>query len=396
MSAPTPITDWLEKLGLGQYAQRFVENEITLSILPDLTDADLKELGVSALGHRRLLLRAIAALDNVEKRTPAPATAAPAPVTPQQRDSAERRQVTVMFSDLVGSTALSARMDPEDLREVISAYQKCVAETVSRFGGFVAKYMGDGVLVYFGYAHEDDAERAVRAALELIEAVSALKAASPLKTRVGIATGLVVVGDLIGTGSAQEQAVVGETPNLAARLQGIAQPNTVVIAESTRRLLGSLFDLRDLGAQDLKGIDGPVRTWAALRASSVESRFEALRTTTTPLVGRDEEIDLLLRRWEQVKAGEGCVVLISGEPGIGKSRIAEAVQEHLAVEPHTRLRFFCSPHHQDSALYPTIAHLERAAGFKREDTPDQRLDKLENLLAQATNNAREVAPLFAD
>jgi class 3 adenylate cyclase len=396
MSAPTPITDWLEKLGLGQYAQRFVENEITLSILPDLTDADLKELGVSALGHRRLLLRAIAALDNVEKRTTAPATAAPAPVTPQQRDSAERRQVTVMFSDLVGSTALSARMDPEDLREVISAYQKCVAETVSRFGGFVAKYMGDGVLVYFGYAHEDDAERAVRAALELIEAVSALKAASPLKTRVGIATGLVVVGDLIGTGSAQEQAVVGETPNLAARLQGIAQPNTVVIAESTRRLLGSLFDLRDLGAQDLKGIDGPVRTWAALRASSVESRFEALRTTTTPLVGRDEEIDLLLRRWEQVKAGEGCVVLISGEPGIGKSRIAEAVQEHLAVEPHTRLRFFCSPHHQDSALYPTIAHLERAAGFKREDTPDQRLDKLENLLAQATNNAREVAPLFAD
>jgi class 3 adenylate cyclase len=279
MSAPTPTTDWLEKLGLGQYAQRFVENEITLSVLPDLTDADLKELGVSALGHRRLLLRAISALDNVEKRTPAPATAAPAPVTPQQRDSAERRQVTVMFSDLVGSTALSARMDPEDLREVISAYQKCVAETVSRFGGFVAKYMGDGVLVYFGYAHEDDAERAVRAALELIEAVSALKAASPLKTRVGIATGLVVVGDLIGTGSAQEQAVVGETPNLAARLQGIAQPNTVVIAESTRRLLGSLFDLRDLGAQDLKGIDGPVRTWAALRASSVESRFETLRSS---------------------------------------------------------------------------------------------------------------------
>ena len=229
MSAPTPITDWLEKLGLGQYAQRFVENEITLSILPDLTDADLKELGVSALGHRRLLLRAIAALDNVERRTPTPTTA-PAP---QRADAAERRQVTVMFSDLVGSTALSARMDPEDLREVISAYQKCVAETVQRFGGFVAKYMGDGVLVYFGYpqAHEDDAERAVRAGLELIEAVGGLKSGAPLQTRVGIATGLVVVGDLIGSGEAQERGIVGETPNLAARLQGAAEPNTVVIAE---------------------------------------------------------------------------------------------------------------------------------------------------------------------
>jgi class 3 adenylate cyclase len=301
VSAPTPqpIADWLEELGLGQYAQHFVENEITFSILPELTDADLKELGIAALGHRRLLLRAIAELEGFEKRAPTHTTAVLAPVTPQQGDAAERRQVTVMFSDLVGSTALSARMDPEDLREVISAYQKCVAETVQRFGGFVAKYMGDGVLAYFGYpqAHEDDAERSVRAALELVQAVGSLKSSVPLQTRVGIATGLVVVGDLIGTGSAQEQTVVGETPNLAARLQEFAEPDTVVIAESTRRLLGSLFDLQDLGAQELKGIGSPVRTWVVLRSSSVESRFEALHTSgLTELIGREEELELLLRR----------------------------------------------------------------------------------------------------
>ena len=239
--------------------------------------------------------------------------------------------------------------------------------------------MGDGVLVYFGYpqAHEDDAERAVRAGLELIQAVGGLKSGAPLQTRVGIATGLVVVGDLIGSGEAQERGIVGETPNLAARLQGIAEPNTVVIAESTRKLLGDLFDLEDLGAKNLKGIAEPVRAWAALRASSVESRFEALRTATTPLVGRDEEIELLMRRWTQAKTGDGYVVLISGEPGIGKSRITEAVQERLSAEPHTRLRFFCSPHHQDSALYPAIAQLERAAGFRRDDTSEQRLEKLE-------------------
>ena len=223
-----------------------------------------------------------------------------------------------MFSDLVGSTALSARMDPEDLREVISAYQKCVAETVGRLGGFVAKYMGDGVLVYFGYpqAHEDDAERAVRAGLELVAAVGALKTHAPLQTRVGIATGLVVVGDLIGSGASQEQAIVGETPNLAARLQGVAEPNSVVIAESTRKLVGNLFELEDLGAKDLKGIAGPVRAWAALRPASVESRFEALHASgLTELVGREEELELLLRRWSKAKTGEGQVVLLSGEAG---------------------------------------------------------------------------------
>src|SRR5207342_1009711 len=248
------IADWLEQLGLGQYAQRFAENDIDFAILSDLTDQDLEKIGVTSLGHRRQLLRAIAELNGIEKGTPKPATVATAPVAPH--DTAERRQVTVMFSDLVGSTALSARMDPEDLREVISAYQKCVAQVGQRFGGFVAKYMGDGVLVYFGYpkAHEDDAERAVRAGLELVAAVGGLKPSAPLQTRVGIATGLVVVGDLVGTGEAQERGIVGETPNLAARLQSVAEPNTVVIAESTRKLLGNLVDLEDLGAQELKGI----------------------------------------------------------------------------------------------------------------------------------------------
>src|ERR1700739_3993856 len=252
---------WLRSLGLEKYEAPFRENEINERVLPSLTAEDLKELGVTALGHRRILLDAIAALRNdASGKTPS-VDAATTSSTPsaQPEDRAERRQVTVMFCDLVGSTALSARMDPEDLREVISAYQKCVAETVGRLGGFIAKYMGDGALVYFGYpqAHEDDAERAVRAGLELVASVGTLKTYAPLQTRVGIATGLVVVGDLIGSGASQEQAIVGETPNLAARLQGVAEPDSVVIAESTRRLVGNLFELRDIGPQELKGILGP-------------------------------------------------------------------------------------------------------------------------------------------
>jgi class 3 adenylate cyclase len=252
------IADWLKQLGMSEYARRFVENDIDFAVLRDLTDQDLKEIGVS-LGHRRKLLRAIAELDGGDKGTPKPSAAATATVAQQPRDTAERRQVTVMFSDLVGSTALSARMDPEDLREVISAYQKCVAETVRRFGGFVAKYMGDGVLIFFGYrqAHEDDAERAIRAGLELVAAVSDLKTHAALQTRVGIATGLVVVGDLIGSGASQEQAIVGETPNLAARLQGVAEPNSVVIAESTRKLVGNLFELQDVERRNSRVSQAP-------------------------------------------------------------------------------------------------------------------------------------------
>jgi hypothetical protein len=275
---------------------------------------------------------------------------------------------------------------------------KCAAHVVRRFDAFVSQYLGDGALVYFGHpqAHEDDAERAVRAGLELIAAVAALRTHAPLQTRVGIATGLVVVGDIVDAGGSQERGIVGEAPNHAARLQGIAVPNTVVIAESTRKLLGNLFEFEDLGARDLKGITGPVPAWAALRAASVESRFDALHASgLTELVGREEELELLLRRWSKVKSGQGQVVLLSGEPGIGKSRLTAALLERVAWEPHTRLRYFCSPHHQDSALYPSIAQLQRAAGFRREDTDEQRLDKLEAVLAQANNDVREVAPLLA-
>ena len=390
------IAVWLRSLGLGQYEAVFRQNDIDDTVLPNLTAEDLKELGVASLGHRRKLLDAIAALrSDAGGKAPAADTAAPNVST---QDRAERRQVTVMFSDLVGSTALSARMDPEDLREVISAYQKSVAEAVGRFGGFVAKYMGDGVLVYFGYpqAHEDDAERAVRAGLELVAAVGALKTHAPLQTRVGIATGLVVVGDLIGSGASQEQAIVGETPNLAARLQGIADPNSVVIAESTLKLVGNLFELEDLGAQNLKGIEGPVGAWAALRPSSVESRFDALHAgDLTELVGREEELELLVRRWSKAKGGEGQVVLLSGEPGIGKSRLTAALLERFAVEPHTRLRYFCSPQHTDSALYPIISQMERAAGFTHDDNAQAKLDKLDALLARSFT-PRQDAALFVD
>ena len=388
---------WLRSLGLERYEAAFRENEIDETVLPSLTAEDLKDLGVGIVGHRRKLLDAIAVL-RAYASAKAPTAEAPPTLPKSPQDTAERRQVTVMFSDLVGSTALSASMDPEDLREVISAYQKCVAETVQRFGGFVAKYMGDGVLVYFGYpqAHEDDAERAVRAGLELIQAVGALKSSAPLQTRVGIATGLVVVGDLIGSGSAQEQAVVGETPNLAARLQGIAEPNTVVIAEGTRKLLGNLFHLQDLGAQELKGIGGPVRAWAVLRPASVESRFEALHASgLTELVGREEELELLLRRWSKAKTSEGQVVLLSGEAGIGKSRLTAALLESIASEPHTRLRYFCSPQHTDSALYPVIGQMERAAGFVHDDTAKAKLDKLDAVLAD-TSTRMEDAALFAE
>ena len=380
------IADWLQNIGLGQYAQRFAENDITFAILPHLTDQDLKELGVTSLGHRRQLLLAIAEISSVQKDPTPPPSAAP-------HDTAERRQVTVLFSDLVGSTALSARMDPEDLREVIAAYKRCVVETVRRFGGFVAQFLGDGVLVYFGYpeAHEDDAERAVRTGLELAAAVSALKTPALLQTRIGIATGLVVVGDLTVSGEAPEHGILGETPNLAARLQGIAEPNTVVIAESTRKLLGTLFELEDLGAKDLKGIAGPVRAWVAMRASSVESRFEALHAAgLTALVGREEETELLLRRWSRAKSGEGQVVLISGEAGIGKSRLTAALLEAVGPEPHTRLRYFCSPQHTDSAFYPIIGQMERAAGLLYDDTPQQKLDKLDALLAQTSTSIEDV------
>ena len=388
------IVHWLHALGFEQYAQRFAENEIDVSVLPHLTDQDLKDIGIP-LGHRRKILAAIS-----ESAAQAAFEPSAASMPSKTSNAAERRQLTIMFVDLVGSTALSGRLDPEELRDVIGAYHRRCDEVITSSGGFVAKYLGDGVLAYFGYpkAHEEDAEQAVRAGLALIEAVTRLNAggSSPLQVRVGIATGLVVVGDLLGEGAAREQAVIGETPNLAARLQGLAEPNTVVIADNTRRLLGGLFDYRDLGLLAIAGMDHPVQVWRVLGASSLGSRFEALRAASTPLIGREEEIALLMRRWQQAKAGDGSVVLIVGEPGIGKSRIAQTILEQLANEPHTRLRFFCSPHHRHSALYPSIAQLQQAAGFRREDSAETRLNKLVEVLALADHDLREAVPLLAD
>ena len=387
-----PIAEWLEKLGMSEYAERFEADRVDISVLPDLTDQDLEKLGV-LLGDRRKILRAIG-----ELARPASIAAQDHLANERAADEAERRQLTVMFCDLVGSTALSAQLDPEDLRGIVQAYHRCCSAIIERNGGYVAKYMGDGVLAYFGYpkAHEHDAERAVHAGLAIAEAVPKLRTviSSPLQVRIGLATGLVVVGDLIGKGAAQEQAVVGETPNLAARLQAIAAPDSVVVADTTRALLGNLFEFHDLGSQELKGISAPIRAWAALRAGHTGSRFDALHTAgLTRLVGRREELELLLRRWSSAKTGEGQVVLLAGEAGIGKSRVTVAMMEHIAAEPHTRLRYFCSPQHTDSAFYPIAGQMERAAGLVHHDQLETKLDKLDALLAQTSTSPSDSALL---
>ncbi|SDH07878.1 Predicted ATPase [Bradyrhizobium sp. Rc2d] len=384
------VTEWLESIGLSEYAQRFAENGIDLSVVRDLTEQDLKELGV-LLGHRRKLLRAIAELDD-EIRPPAKTE-----LYPGRPDEGERRHLTVMFCDLVGSTALAARLDPEDMRTLIGAYHNCITEVISRYHGKIARYMGDGVLVYFGYpqAHEDDAEQAVRAALAIIDAVANIRnVAAALEVRVGIATGTVVVTELLIESVPAEQAVVGETPNLAARLQTMAEPGSVLICASTRRLTGGEFDYCDLGPVALKGWAEPVRAYQVLRASGVESRFEAMHTTKLPpLFGRNEEMELLLRRWQQAIREEGRVVTLTGEPGIGKSHIASALNERLQGESHVTLRYFCSEHHTHSALFPFINQLERAAGFKHGDSPREKLSKLDALLAQSTRHPEHLAIL---
>jgi class 3 adenylate cyclase/predicted ATPase len=391
------IAAWLRELGLERYEQAFQEHEIDPRVLPRLTSGDLKELGVTHLGHRRLLLDAIAALKAASEASATGHTATARP--PTRQPEAERRQLTVMFCDLVSSTALARRLDPEDMRGVIAAYQKRCSEVIRRYEGHVAKYMGDGVLAYFGYprAHEDDAERAVRAGLELTEAVGRQTAdGAKLAVRIGIATGQVVVGDLIGEGAAQEEAVVGETPSRAARLQALAEPGSVVIDPGCQQLVGGLFEYADLGTQDLKGFADPVQAWRVLGESRAESRFEALHGQhLTVLIGREHEIGLLVDRWERAKEAEGQVVLLSGEPGIGKSRIVRALRERLADEPHTPLSHYCWPHHTNSALYPVISLLERAAGFSRDDQADTRLAKLEALLARGTEGLDEAVTLIA-
>ena len=392
---PDDVASWLEELGLGRYSAAFQKNAIDWGVLSKLDHDLLREMGIAAIGHRIQILEAAAAIDSGQP---------PHRPEPGQRvasGDAERRQLTVMFCDLVGSTELSQTLDPEDLRDVNRAYQDGCKAAIERYDGYVARYMGDGVLAYFGYpqAHEDDAERAIHAGLGVVGSVARLSTGVEgieLSVRVGIATGPVVVGDLIGEGASQESAVVGQTPNLAARLQGMADKNTVVIAPGTHELVGEQFEYDDLGAHPLKGIAESVHAWRVLVPMAAESRFEArLRSGLTPLVGREQEIGLLLERWTQAKEGDGQVVLLSGEAGIGKSRITEALRERTADDDPVRLHYQCSPYYLNTALHPVIKRLERAAQFDCGDTNTIKLEKLEALLRQGTRNVDAVAPLYA-
>jgi class 3 adenylate cyclase/predicted ATPase len=389
------VSTWLRDLGLEDYAQAFQAHDIDAEVLPRLTADDLFALGITSIGNRRKLLEAIAALDR--RRAAAISELIAAATRPLQ---AERRQLTVLFYDLVGSTELAARLDPEDLREIMRAYQAACANVVCGFEGHVARFLGGGVLAYFGWpcAHEDDPERAVLAGLQLVEDVTRLepRAGVRLQARAGVATGHVVVGDLISEGISDKDAVSGDAPNLAARLQAIAAPGSVVISQATRRLVGGLFELADFGPQWLKGFAEPVSAFKVEGHGRASGRFEARNSAgLTPLVGREEEIALLLRRWEQARNGEGQVVLLSGEPGIGKSRIVRELLARLGGEPHVHLLYQCSPYHTNSALYPIVAQLERAVGVALGDDREDALAKLEGLLSQTIERPEEAVPLLA-
>jgi predicted ATPase/class 3 adenylate cyclase len=388
------LRDWLRSNRLEQYADAFEANDIDLDILPELTERDLEELGVS-LGNRRRLMKAIAGRGAGQPP--------PKPASPDGSGSgeAERRQVTVLFADMVGSTALSAKVDPELLGALIRRYQDAAAGAIGRYGGFVAKFMGDGVLAYFGFprAFEDAAERGVRAAIDILSEVGDIELpdSSRVQARIGIATGLVVIGEIIGTGTAQERTIVGETPNLAARLQALAGPDMILISEATQNLLGGLFDLEPTGEHGLKGFANPVPAWRVRGEASVESRFAAIRAgRNLPLIGRAHEMGLMLERWHLARQGEGQIVTVIGEPGIGKSRSIEALQEALACEPHARINLQCSPHHGDNALYPVIQYISRAARFAATDTPEARIEKLGALFTQRTASDAAAIPLLAE
>jgi class 3 adenylate cyclase len=374
------VASWLRTLGLERYEAAFRENEVGAEDLCHLTAEDLEGLGVAAIGHRRRLLVAIANLRGEAASLP---VARPTDNAPALTSAGERRQLTVMFCDLVGSTALSEKLDPEELRSLLHAYRTLCGDVIARYEGFVARYVGDGILTYFGWptAHEEDAERAVRAALEIVHTVKRASSTEELAVRIGIATGPVVVGEQAGAGD-QSKLAVGSTPNLAARLQGLAAADQIVIAASTRRLAGNAFELKDLGERDLKGIAEPVHAWRVERALVTESRFDANRgaSTLTPLVGREVEVDLLLNRWSQARDGEGQVVLLSGEPGIGKSRILSALRERLETQGVQALRFQCSPYYVNSAFWPIIDNFERTLKFARDETTDSKLDNLEALV----------------
>ena len=389
------IAEWLESIGLAEYTQRFAENAIDLSTIRDLTDQDLKELGV-LLGHRRKILRAIAELGVT---TTIPASTSPASKPERESsDDAERRHLTVMFCNLVGSNALATRLDAEDRLQAVASYRKAIDAVIGRYQGMIAQYKRDGVLAYFGYpvAHEDSAVLVVRAGLEIVDAVTSLGAdvSTALQVRVGIATGTVVMNELLVNEIPAENAIFGETPNLAARLQTMAEPGTVLICRSTRRLTGGYFDYRDLDSLSTEGFARPISASQVLGMSGVESRFEAMHTSKLPpLFGREEEMDLLFRRWRQAVQEQGRVVVLTGEPGIGKSRIAVALDERLKIESHITLHYFCSAHHTNSALSPFINQLQRAAGFRHSDSSEEKLRKLDALLVQSTDDPEHVAVL---
>ena len=396
----TDIAEWLGRQGLGQYAQTFAENHIDYSVLPDLTEDDLEKLGIS-LGHRKKLLRAIDAVWGTRQardttkvaRTGAEAT------SPVQHREAEFRQITVMFCDLVGSTQLSEKLDPEDLQKIIDSYRRECSTAIRRYGGEVARYLGDGVLAFFGwpYAHEDDAPRAVHAALEIVSVVTKISESVTLACRVGVCSGPVVVGEIRNSTASWSMDAVGETPNIAARLQTLAEPDTVLISESTRRLVSATFDLQSLGPQALKGITEPVRAYRVLAAKSAGSRFEAAHAgTLTPLVGRSSELRLLLDRWEKVKEGDGQVILLSGIPGVGKSRLLHELKSHVEEEPHILLHHQCSPYHNQSAFHPVIEQIEQAAHLIAREADADKITKLQAYLPRSTNSSIEPLLLIAN
>ena len=393
MAANESIEQWLATQRLSQYLAVFESNDIDIRALVHLTEDDLKELGVS-LGHRRLMLAAIAQFDSKSSPAHSPAAEKSVPVEP------ERRQLTVLFCDVAGSTELTERLGPEEMREVLRRYQHLVGESVRHYGGYVARFVGDGILAYFGWpqAYEDQAERAVRGALAAAISVTQIQIAQgePLRARFGVDTGDVVVGDLIGEEHSDLETVTGLSANLAARLQGIAQPGQVVIGANTRRLIGDAFELDSLGSHSFKGFQSEIPAWAVLRQNELATRLEAVRgSALTGLVGRKHELGLLKDRWELAKGGEGQVVYLSGEAGIGKSRMVQGFVNDIRDEVHFRVHFQCSPHHTNSAFYPAIQRLQRAARFAADDTAETKLDKLEYLLEGLGSDSSRNRSLFA-
>ena len=398
------VTSWITSIGLGQYADAFAENDIDFSLLTSLDHEVLQSIGIKSAGHRMTILKAAAALDNEHSETETQGTQKSERNSQHASSEAEHRQLTVMFCDLANSTALSGRLDTEAFRDLILIYQELCTRCVERYEGYVARFFGDGMLVYFGYprAHEDEAQRAIHAGLEVLDGLDKLNSSEQyqglnLAVRIGIATGLVVVGDIIGEGASQESTVLGETPNVAARLQSLAEPNQIIVSPATKNLAAGEFHYRSLGEKSLKGIEQPIVAWCIVGERDYGNRFDADRgQLIAPLVGREEERDILARRWQRASSGTGQVVMVCGEAGIGKSRLCRGLREHLQEQQHIQINYQCSPFHISSALYPVINQLQRAAGFAPDDDSESKLDKLEQLLSRSTSEINSSARLIAD